>query len=477
MMSAHANSSALSPPHAGAYAHHGRVLVVDDDPESLEFMRATLAADGFSVQTATTATEALALVDTSLDAVLTDIHLGPSTGIALCNDIKARHRMIPVIMVSAFGEMDTIIAALRAGAADVVTKPCSGTELSVAVGRVTRDRHMHRKVMELSSRLSQQTDERVLIGESPSMAALDELLSQVAPTPVTVLITGETGTGKELVARAVHQRSERRGPFVAINCAAITATLLESELFGHVKGAFTDARTARQGLITQANGGTLFLDEIGEMALETQVKMLRVLQERTVRPVGSNQDVPFSARIVAATNRDLAVAVKQGEFREDLLYRINVVPLQVPPLRDRGDDILVLAQHFLRNAAARMGKSVGGLSDDAAARLIEYDWPGNVRELENTIERAVAFTRYRELTTEDLPKRIRSTDVSDILLPWSSHENELLSLAEIEARYVRSVVAAVDNDYSYAAASLGIDRRTMLRYLDPPDEEAKREAS
>jgi two-component system response regulator HydG len=280
-----------------------------------------------------------------------------------------------------------------------------------------------------------------------------------------VLVQGETGTGKELVARALHERSQRKsGPFVAINCAALPAALLESELFGHVRGAFTDARQARSGLFIQATGGTLFLDEIGEMPLEMQSKLLRALQERKVRPVGGDTEVPFDARLISATSQDLDTAVAEQRFRRDLHYRINVVIIQTPPLRARGNDILLLAQHFLQRQALRQEKSVTSLSPAVARKLLDYDWPGNVRELENCLERAVALAELSEVRVEDLPDKLRLHQSSQLVID-TANPAELPPLVEMERRYVRRVLAAVQGNKTRAAQVLGLDRRSFYRRL------------
>jgi two-component system response regulator HydG len=287
----------------------------------------------------------------------------------------------------------------------------------------------------------------------------------VANGESTVLITGESGTGKELVARALHRRGSRsRGPFVALNCAAMTDSLLESELFGHARGAFTDAKEARAGLLVKAKGGTFFLDEIGEMPLGMQAKLLRALETRAVRPVGSDVEVPFDARLVAATNRDIETDVEDGRFRRDLYFRINVIRVDVPPLRARGSDILLLAQHSVERLARRLGKAVAGISAPAAERLLAYPWPGNVRELQNAIERAVALTQYEKIVVEDLPEPIRSHQRSQIL-PSGEDPAEMLPMHEVEKRYILRVLETAGGNKTLAAQILGFDRRTMYRKL------------
>src|SRR5207237_1427511 len=294
------------------------------------------------------------------------------------------------------------------------------------------------------------------VGSSPSSRELKGLIDQVAENDATILITGESGTGKELVAKAIHDRSVRKDqPFVAVNCAAMPAPLLESELFGHVRGAFTDAKRSRAGLFVQAGAGTIFLDEIGEMPIEMQVKLLRVLQERKVRPVGGDEEVPFEARVVTATNRDLETEVEDKRFREDLFYRINVVAIPVPPLRARAGDILLLAQYFLKRIAGRTAKPVQGISGPAARLLMDYDWPGNVRELENCMERAVALCRLDEITVDDLPVKVQEHPSSKIVITTES-PGELITLDEMERRYVRQVLNAVGGNQTHAARILGI---------------------
>jgi two-component system response regulator HydG len=303
-----------------------------------------------------------------------------------------------------------------------------------------------------------------LIGASPAMQQIYQLIDQVSTTDATVLITGESGTGKEVVAREIHNRSRRKAaPFVVINCAAVPEALLESELFGHAKGAFTDAKHSRQGLFQQANGGTLFLDEIGEMAISLQPKLLRALQERKVRPVGAEAEITVDVRLLTATNRELEDMVEDKRFREDLYYRINVIHLPLPPLRARGGDVLLLAQHLLRHYATVFDKKVMGLSAAVAERLMAYDWPGNVRELGNCLERAVALAHFEEIQVEDLPDKIRHSRRTN---PMSGSElPELLTLEEVERRHVVRVLEACHGNRTDAAKILGLDRKTLYRKL------------
>jgi len=308
-----------------------------------------------------------------------------------------------------------------------------------------------------------------LLGASPAMRRVYDLLDRIVDADTSVLISGESGTGKELVAQALHRRGARRdGPFVAVNCAALPEALLESELFGHTRGAFTDARAARTGLLAQATGGTLFLDEIGELPLGLQPKLLRALQERMVRPVGGDTEVPFDARLITATNRDLETAVEERRFRDDLFFRINVIQIDLPPLRARGGDVLLLAQHFVDHFARRAGKEVRGLSPPAAEALLAYAWPGNVRELQNCIERAVALTRYEQIALDDLPDKVRSYRPSYVVLA-ADDPSELVPMEEVERRYIQRVMHAVGGNKTLAARVLGFDRKTLYRKLDRRD--------
>ncbi|HEX4620352.1 MAG TPA: sigma-54 dependent transcriptional regulator, partial [Myxococcaceae bacterium] len=371
---------------------------------------------------------------------------------------------VPVIVVTGMGSLDSAVAALRAGAYDFITKPVDVDLLKLSVERAMAHRKLHDEV----KRLRQATptapaDE--LLGPSTAMASVRDLIARVAASETSVLVHGETGTGKELVARAIHQASPRKsGPFVAVDCAAVPHALIESELFGHARGAFTDARTERTGLFAQADGGTLFLDEIGDLPLETQPKLLRALQERKARPVGANTEVPFDVRLVSATNRDLEYEVFQKRFREDLFYRINVVTIEVPPLRDRPGDVLALGQQFLARFAERAGKSSLSLSASASEKLAAYAWPGNVRELENCIERAVALGRFNQLTIEDLPQKVRAYRADQFVLS-ADDPTEVVTMDEVERRYVQRVLQLVGGNKSQAAHLLGFDRRTLYRKL------------
>jgi len=372
---------------------------------------------------------------------------------------------IPVLLLTAHGTVEAAQAAIRAGAFDFIVKPLQTEPLLFALERALRHRRLNEELSRLRLELDQEAQFGDLLGGSPAMRKVFALLDRVVDINTTVLITGESGTGKDLAARALHRRGRRRdGPFVAINCAALPETLLEAELFGHAKGAFTGAQAARGGLFVSATGGTLFLDEIGDLPLSLQPKLLRALQERKVRPVGADREVFVDARVVAATNRDLESAVEDGSFRSDLFFRLNVLPIELPPLRARGRDVLLLAQAFVERFATEMNKPVTGFEQSLAQRLLTYDWPGNGRELQNAIERAVALARESHLAVDDLPEKVQRYQGTP-LGPVSDGGVALLSLAEIERHHILRVLAAVGESKTEAARVLGISRKTLYRKL------------
>jgi two-component system, NtrC family, response regulator AtoC len=443
------------------------ILIVDDDRELCETLVAALRRRGIFADCRHSADAALAALDEApWDAIVTDINMSGMSGLALCERVVANRPDLPVVLITAFGSMEIAVAAIRAGAYDFVTKPFDVDVLALAIQRAVQHRQLREEVKRLREVVEKAPSVDCMIGTSPAILQVFELIERIGDTDASVLINGKSGTGKELVARALHQRGRRAdGPFVAVNCAAIPEQLLESELFGHVKGAFTDARSARRGLMHKANGGTLFLDEIAELPLAMQPKILRALQERAVRPVGGDQEEPYDARIITATNRDLEAEVAQGRFREDLYYRINVVRIEVPPLRARGNDVLLIAQHMVARVAAQLGKRVKGLSSPAAAKLLAYGWPGNVRELENCIERAVALATFEQLTVDDLPEKIRNYRSDDLSIP-GVQATELLPMEEVERRHLLRVLKAVGGSKSAAAQVLGLDRSTLYRKLE-----------
>jgi len=444
-----------------------QILVVDDDRGMCELLELGLARRGFQVRWTTEPRKVLELLQQDFyEAVVTDLNMPGQDGIELTRQLVGNRSDLPVIVITAFGSMESAVESMRAGAYDFVTKPLEVDSLALVLQRAVQHRALREEVKLLRRAVAASHGVDNLIGESSEMRRVFNLLSRVAEADVSVLVLGESGTGKELVARAVHTRSQRKdGPFIAVNCSALPEALLESELFGHTRGAFTDARSPRRGLFQQAHGGTLFLDEIGDLPLSLQPRLLRALQERKVRPVGSDTEIDIDVRVLAATNQDLESAVSEKLFRGDLYYRLNVVQVRLPPLRARGNDVLLLAQHFLRQTAARLDKHVERMSPSVAERLLAYSWPGNVRELQNCIERAVALTAYDQLGVDDLPEKIRDYRPSQVLLA-SDHPSELVTMDEIERRYILRVLDVVSGNKSLAAQILGFDRRTLYRKLE-----------
>jgi two-component system, NtrC family, response regulator HydG len=457
---------------------HGTILIVEDDVDTADLLRDALRGRGFDARAVHSAAEALGVLrDRPVDVVLTDLNMTGMSGIELCHALHRDHPdVIPIVITGASG-LEPAIAAIRAGAYDYITKPVKIEVLAIAVERSLQHLLLRRELRRLRVEAAKAMAPDAIAGSSTAIRATIDMISRVASSDATVLITGESGTGKELVARALHSQSGRgEHPFVAINCAAMPAPLLESELFGHVRGAFTDAKQSRPGLFAQAGAGTIFLDEIGEMPMEMQVKLLRVLQERRVRPVGGDDEVPLKARVITATNRDLEIEVDEKRFREDLFYRINVVPISVPPLRNREGDVLFLAQYFLTRIAKQSGKRVEGISEPAARKLLDYDWPGNVRELENCMERAVTLCRLTEITIDDLPPKLLENTAGCLVIA-SESPLEMITIDEMTRRYVRQVLASVGGNKTHAARVLGIDRRSLYRRLEGIKPEPEAEAS
>jgi len=443
-----------------------RVLVVDDDAGMCEMLVDELESRKFGCSAHTSPEDALSELQASaFDTVLADLNMPGMNGLDLCKQVAQYRPDIPVIVITAFGSMESAIEAIRAGAYDFVTKPFDMDMLALVVDRAVRHYRLTRRVRLLDETIRESRNLDDLIGASPGMQAIFRDARQVAETDSSVLISGETGTGKELLARAIHARSSRNGgPFVPVNCPALPGSLLESELFGHAVGAFTDARSKRKGLFLQANGGTIFLDEIGDLPASLQAKLLRALEERSIRAVGSDREEAFDARIIAATNRDLQAAVAENAFRRDLYFRINVVSLRIPPLRTRGSDVLLLARHFLDRFGAAAGREEIGLSDTVAEKFMRYFWPGNVRELRNVIERGVALTRHDALVMEDLPDEIRDYESAHVIVT-SNNPDELVPMAEVEKRYITQVLAATGGNRTTAAKILGLARKTLYRKL------------
>jgi DNA-binding NtrC family response regulator len=441
------------------------ILIVEDDDEIRSSLEDALSQLGYQTRAEPSAEAALPMLHQYLpDAVVADVRMPGLSGIEFCQRLTGDGPPVPVVLMTAFGDVDMAVDALRAGAFDFITKPIAIEQLTRVLDRAVSLSRTKTGIVRLEDPEVPDGSRHGIMGSSPALHALMERIARVAPTDATVLITGESGTGKELVARAVHGRGPRRaGPFVALSCAAMPFELLEAELFGHRRGAFTGAVEARDGLFQGARGGTLFLDEIGDMPLDLQPKLLRVLEEPRVRPLGGAQEVPVDVRIIAATNRDLEQAVEQGHFREDLLFRLNVHHIQVPPLRERTGDVLELARHFL----SRGGKSYQ-LTQDAERLLCAYSWPGNVRELEHCIVSAAASARYDHITAADLPERVRGQDA----LAPEQDVNDLISLRELERQHILEVLRSVGGNKALTSRRLGLDRKTLYRKLKEYEEQS-----
>jgi DNA-binding NtrC family response regulator len=447
------------------------ILVVDDDRASCELLREIFVAQGWSAETAQTPEQAFELAASQkFDLVVSDVNLeAEKSGLDLLQQFREQ---CPVILVTGFGTLDAAVAASREGAWDFISKPFKVEEVVATARRAlgqTRSRADEESMEPTAEVLTARYEHAGLMGRSPVMIELYKEIARAAPSRSTVLIVGESGTGKELVARAIHQHSPRADrSFIPVNCGALTETLLEAELFGHVRGAFTGAVAERKGLWEEAEGGTLFLDEIGETSPAMQVKLLRALQEGEVRRVGASRNLRVDARVVAATNRDLEKDVKSGTFREDLYYRLSVVTLTVPPLRERRSDIPLLAERFLRSTVEKTSHARLRFSHEALSRLVAYDWPGNVRELESAVEYASLRARGAEVVAEDLPARLQSSEVRAAAArsPLASLYEDLPALDELERRYLIHVLEVVDGNRTRAAELLGIDRRTLYRMAE-----------
>ncbi len=444
-----------------------RVLVIEDEAAMRDLLVQDLRRRGHDVVGRERAPEQWEDV-TSIrpDLIITDINLPGIDGLTLTGKLRDYDPDIPVVVITAFGTLEVAIAAIRAGAYDFVTKPFELEALALVVDRALEHRRLTAEVHRLRERTGSIDEVSGLVGDSAPIRRVKNVLSRVARTSASVLILGESGTGKEVVARELHRLSGRaRGPFVAVNLAAVPAALLEGELFGHTKGAFTDAGVARPGLFVQADGGTLLLDELGELPLELQPKLLRALEEHCVRPLGSAKEVAFDARVIACTNRDLVTAVDEGRFREDLLYRLNVIEVELPPLRVRGRDILLLAQMFVDRFVDAGATERSSLAPEVARKLLAYSWPGNVRELRNCMEHAVALASGSRITCADLPPRVADFSSSHVVVA-SDDPRELVSLEEVERRYILRVLEAVGGNKAQAARILGLGRKTLYRKLE-----------
>jgi DNA-binding NtrC family response regulator len=437
------------------------ILVVDDEPVQREMIGGFLKKQGFEVIAADSAERALELFrQDAFDLVLTDQKMAEMSGLELLQAVHTINAETPVILITAFGTIEAAVAALKHGAIDYLTKPLNLDELLYRIRQVSDRYRIINENRELREALQDRHRIEGIIGESGPMLEVLSIVRRVAPSEATVLIRGESGTGKELIAKAIHFGSPRaRGPLVKVNCAALPEALLESELFGHEKGAFTGALTSRQGRFELANGGTIFLDEIGDLPLHLQAKLLRVLQEREFEKVGSSRPVRVNVRIMAASHRPLEDLIKAGQLREDLYYRLNVVTICIPPLRERRSDVALLLDHFLRQYAAKNGKTIRGLTPEGRDILLRYDYPGNVRELENIIERAVVLTRDDVIGSGDLPLTVQELEVAD----GERETNLTVAVEALERRMIRDALARSDGIQTRAAELLGMGERA-LRY-------------
>ena len=438
------------------------VLIVDDEDSARQLCCDVATEAGLRVRTASTTEEAIEeLEQYPVDIAITDLRVPQEGGMELLRRIREQHPEISVLVLTQYGTIETAVEATRLGASDYVTKPFHIDDLRAKLQRLIREKELDQENRLLREQLRTRPGYGELIGVSPKMQRVYKLIEKVRQHDYPVLILGESGTGKELVARSIHFSGLRRNrPFVPVDCSALAPTLIESELFGHVKGAFTGAMHSKQGLIESANGGTLFLDEIGNLPLEMQVKLLRVLQEKEIRPVGTVERVPIDLRVISATNRDLESDVRAGKFRQDLYFRLNVIQVKLPPLRERRGDIPLLVQHFLEKFS-ESGRSSRTIAEDAMTRLSAYDWPGNVRELENAIERAVALGSGPILHAGDLPSNLQHGAPAERVQP----NEDVLQLEEIERRTILRALREAGGDKLVAARLLGIGKTTLYRKL------------
>jgi DNA-binding NtrC family response regulator len=444
---------------------HHKILVVDDDLKMCELLYDVLVGEGFSVTTSGDSAKALKILEEKeFDLILTDLKMKGKDGLDLLNEAKKVAPETPVILMTAFGSVESAVKAMKMGAYDYVTKSGDTDELVMTVKRALEARLLRREVSGLRKQLESRYHFHQLIGKSGAMQKIYGLIEVISNTSSNVLITGESGTGKELVPKAIHYNGIRKeGPFIAVNCAAIPETLLESELFGYKKGAFTDAKTDKRGLIFEANEGTLFLDEITEMPLTLQAKLLRVLEEKTVRPLGDTNSYPIDVRIISTTNRDIEPMIKEGQFRQDLYYRLKVIDVVLPSLRERREDIPLLVQHFIDKFSKESKKKISGISENALKALLDYSWPGNVRELENIIQRAIILSQHDTLLPVDFPDSIIGQKGDGNIFEKAIQER--YSFDQLLKEYIKKMMIETGGNKTEVSKILGIDRKTLYRKL------------
>ena len=449
-----------------------RILIVDDDEVSCQLFAETLESDGFSVEQVTSGDAALARLEAdTYDLLLIDVRMPGTSGLEVTRIAHNKFPALPIVVMTAFGSIDTAVEAIHEGAFDFISKPMNLAEIKSTLSRALAQRSLQHRAEKQANQDDEYPSELgKIIGKSAAMVGVYKTVARVAPTKSTVLILGESGTGKELIARAIHEHSPRANQaFVAVDCGALTETLLESELFGHVRGSFTGAVADKKGVFEEAQGGTCFLDEIGGISLNMQARLLRVLQEHEIRRVGGKEWLPVDVRVVAATNQDLPQAIAEGHFRQDLYYRLDVVSIRLPPLRERTDDIPLLARHFLNHYSKETGKSVSAISEKSMELLTTYRWPGNIRELEHAVEQAVALSYQPVLMPEDLPREVREQRAyqssSNQAAPSQFNFPDQPSLEEMKKRYVHHVLQITNGNVSASARILNVDRRSLYRML------------
>jgi DNA-binding NtrC family response regulator len=442
-----------------------KILVIDDEDSMCNFMEIMLSKQGYSVDTVTSGKAGVGLLkENNYDLVIADLNMPEMTGIDVLKTVRSFKKEQELIVMTAYASVDTAIEAMKQGAADYITKPFKVDEIKMIIEKAINRKHLMDENSTLKRQLQSDNSFDKFIGTSESIVKLKKLARRVASSESTVLIRGESGTGKDLIARAIHHHSPRcSGPFVTINCAALPETLLESELFGHKKGSFTGAIKDKEGLFSVAGGGTFFLDEVGNTSLSIQVKLLRVLEDKKITPVGDTKPVDVDVRLIAATNADLEEDVKAGRFRKDLFYRLNVIPVHIPPLRERREDIPLLVDYFITRYCARVKAGNKKISDAAMRILVAYPWPGNVRELENTIERAVLLSRSDTLDAVDFPERLHQPEPIALV---KETEPATPTLESIEKAYIQYVITQTDGKKAEAARILGIDASTLYRKIE-----------
>lgn len=441
-----------------------RILVVDDDLEMCRLLEEFLQGEGFQVYATGDSLEASNLIKREeFDLIITDLKMNVLKGLDLLEEVQRIAPLTPVIIITAFGTIESAIKAMKMGAYDYITKPFQMDELLLTLRKALETRQLKKEVIRLRKEVESRYQFHKIIGKSPPMQRIYDLIERISNTSINILIIGESGTGKEMVAKAIHYNGIRReGPFIAVNCAAIPETLLESELFGYKKGAFTDAKSDKRGLLLEAHKGTIFLDEITEMPLSLQAKLLRVIETREIRPLGDVRSYPIDVRFISTSNRDIESLIHQGRFREDLYYRLKVIDIEIPPLRERKEDIPLLIQTFVSRFNRELKKNISGVSEEAMRILLNYPWPGNVRELENIIQRAITLSSSGKILLEDLPKALFQKAEERL---FEKAVEEKYTLDRLEKEYIRRVILETGGNKSKAAEILGLDRKTLYRKL------------